>query len=165
MPQNVALQRKFFDRYLKGIDNGWEQEPRVTVEVRSTDDGIARTVSATQYPLEGTRVDKLYLDVAAKTLSGVRTAQSASASYAAMSAGVTFSTAPLARDLVFAGPLKAHLYMASSLPHMDLFVTVRAYGPDGKEATFFASDEPAFPVSMGWLRGTHRKLGAGRSSD
>jgi len=30
-PQNVAMQKRFFDRYLKGIDNGWENEPPVEV--------------------------------------------------------------------------------------------------------------------------------------
>ena len=33
-PQSVAFQRKFFDRYLKGLDNGWEKEPRVEVVIR-----------------------------------------------------------------------------------------------------------------------------------
>jgi hypothetical protein len=26
-PRNVAMQKRFFDRYLKGIDNDWENEP------------------------------------------------------------------------------------------------------------------------------------------
>jgi hypothetical protein len=30
--------------------------------VRSTDDGIARTVRGTQYPLGNTRAEKLYFD-------------------------------------------------------------------------------------------------------
>jgi len=28
------LQRKFFDRFLKGIDNGWEKRPKVLLQVR-----------------------------------------------------------------------------------------------------------------------------------
>lgn len=165
MPQNVALQRKFFDRYLKGLDNGWEGEPRVEIEVRSTDDGIARTVRGTQYPLEGTRPEKLYLDVVGKTLTTARPPSSASASCPAMSSGLVFSTPPLAEAMEIAGPIRAHVYMGSSTPDMDVFATVRAYDPSGREVTFFASDEPAFPVSMGWLRCTHRKLDAKRSNE
>ncbi len=165
MPKNVALQRKFFDHFLKGIDNGWEQEPRVEIEVRSTDDGIARTVRDTAYPMNITKAEKLYLDVAGKTLGATPPSTSASAGYPATGSGLTFSTGPLTRDTEIAGPLKARVYMASSTPDMDLFATVRAYDPDGKEATFYASDEPAFPVSMGWLRCTHRKLDSARSTD
>jgi hypothetical protein len=165
MPQNVALQRKFFDRYLKDIDNGWENEPRVEIEVRSTDDRIARTVRDTQYPLGNTRAEKFYLDAGLKTLVKTAQASDASATCPAMSSGFTFTTAPLDRDLEIAGPIKAHVHMSSSTPDMDLFATIRAYDPAGREVTFFASDEPAFPVSMGWLRGTHRKLDTVRSSD
>ena len=165
MPKNVALQQRFFDHFLKGIDNGWETEPRVEAEVRSVDDGIKRTVKSTEYPIAGTQWTKLYLDAAGKKLGAQAPTSGGTASYKATSAGVTFDTGPLDRDVEFAGPLKAHLHLSSSTPDMDLFLAVRAYGPDGKEATFFASDEPAFPVSMGWLRATHRKLDLKRTTD
>ncbi|MFM9972836.1 MAG: CocE/NonD family hydrolase [Burkholderiales bacterium] len=165
MPKNVALQRKFFDRYLKGVDNGWEKEPSVEVEVRSMDDGIARTLRDTHYPLSTTRAEKYYLDAATKSLTLSAPTSDASATCPAMSSGLTFRTAPFERDVEIAGPIKAHLFMASSTPDMDVFATLRAWGPDGREATFFASDEPAFPVSMGWLRCTHRKLDATRSTE
>jgi predicted acyl esterase len=48
---------------------------------------------------------------------------------------------------------------------MDLFVTVQAFDPQGKEVTFFAADEPKMPVSQGWLRVTHRKLDPKRTTD
>jgi len=164
MPENVALQRKFFDRYLKGLDNGWEQEPRVEVQVRSTDDKVARSARGTQYPLEGTKATRLYLDASAKSLSPAAPKAASSVNYSATSPGVAFTTV-LDRDLELAGPLKAKLYVASSTPDMDMFATVRAYDPSGQEATFFAADEPAFPASMGWLRVTSRKLDTKRSTD
>ncbi|MGD0235440.1 MAG: CocE/NonD family hydrolase, partial [Syntrophorhabdales bacterium] len=34
----LAYQKKFFDHYLKGINNGWEDTPRVRLEVRETRD-------------------------------------------------------------------------------------------------------------------------------
>src|SRR4029077_8085978 len=68
LPQTVALQRKFFDRYLKDIDNGWENEPKVEVAVRAADDSVARVVHDTQWPLSGTKWTRLYLDASGMTL-------------------------------------------------------------------------------------------------
>ena len=39
-PESVEFQRRFFDRFLKGMDNGWEKEPRVDLTVRSADDEL-----------------------------------------------------------------------------------------------------------------------------
>jgi predicted acyl esterase len=48
---------------------------------------------------------------------------------------------------------------------MDLFATICAFTPDGKEMTFFAATEPATPVSQRWLRVTQRKLDEACSTD
>jgi predicted acyl esterase len=165
LPENVALQRKFFDRYLKDVDNGWEHEPKVQVAVRAADDTVKRTVNDTQWPLAGTKWTRLYLDAAASTLAASAPDAPASASYAAMSEGLTFATAPLARALEFAGPIKAKLWVSSSAEDMDVFATLRAFDPRGKEATFFSAVEPRAPVSQGWLRVSQRKLDPRRSSE
>jgi predicted acyl esterase len=34
LPQYVAMQKRFFDRYLKDEDNGWDEEPRVQLSIR-----------------------------------------------------------------------------------------------------------------------------------
>src|SRR5262249_4370616 len=152
LPQNVALQRKFFDRYLKGIANGWENEPKVEVEVRAANDTVSRTVRDTQWPLSDTKWTRFYLDASNRTLTDSAPGNAASESYAAMSEGVTFTTAPLTRPLTFAGPIKAKLFVSSSTNDMDVFATVRAFDPQGKEVTFFSAVEPKAPVSQGWLR-------------
>src|SRR5205823_11627594 len=87
------------------------------------------------------------------------------ASYSAAGEGVTFTTAPFARELEFAGPIKAKLWVSSSTDDMDVFATLRAFDPGGREATFFSAVEPKAPVSQGWLRVSHRKLDARRSSE
>jgi len=164
-PKSVALQRKFFDRYLKGVANGWESEPRVEIWVRAPGDSVKSQVQGTQWPLEATKWTKLYLDARKKSLEWAPPGDGASLSHAALGPGTTFSSAPLDRDLEFAGPLKAKLFVACSKPDMDLFATVQAFDPRGKEITFFAADEPKMPVSQGWLRVTHRKLDPRRSTD
>ena len=165
LPQNVALQRKFFDRYLKGINNGWEREPKVEVAVRAADDTVKRVVSDTQWPLTGTKWTRFYLDASNLSLDATAPGKTASTSYAATGEGVTFRTAPLDRPIEFAGPIKAKLWVSSSTDDMDLFATLRAFDPGGKEITFFSAVEPKAPVSQGWLRVSQRKLDAKRSTE
>jgi predicted acyl esterase len=165
LPQNVALQRKFFDRYLKDIDNGWENEPKVEVAVRAADDTVKRVVSDTRWPLSETEWTRLYLDASNTTLATTAPAKPAIAGYAATGEGVTFSTARLDRPLEFAGPVKAKLFVSSSTNDMDLFATLRAFDPRGKEITFFSAVEPKAPVSQGWLRVSQRKLDAASSTE
>jgi hypothetical protein len=164
LPHNVAVQRKFLDRYLKDIDNGWENEPKIEVAVRTADDAVKRVVQDTQWPLRDTKWTRFYLDASNTTLAPAP-GKTASASYAAIGEGVTFSTAPLERPLEFAGPIKAKLFVSSSNDDMDLFATLRAFAPDGKEVTFFSAVEPKAPVSQGWLRVSQRKFDAKRSTE
>ena len=105
--ESVALQRKFFDRYLKNIDNGWEREPKVEVAVRAADDTVKRVARDTRWPLPGTKWTRFYLDASSLTLAAAAPGKPASASYAAIGEGLSFSTAPLERALEFAGPIKA----------------------------------------------------------
>jgi predicted acyl esterase len=163
LPESVALQRKFFDRHLKNIDNGWEREPKVQVAVRAHDDTVKRVVDDTQWPLTGTRWTRFYLDASNMTLAA-SPAKSAIVSYPAIGEGLTFTTAPLARELEFAGPIKAKLWVSSSTDDMDLFATLRAFDPRGNEITFLSAVEPKAPVSQGWLRVSQRKLDAKRST-
>ena len=165
LPQNIALQRKFFDRYLKDIDNGWENEPKVEVAVRAADDTVKRVVSDTRWPLSETEWTRLYLDASNTSLATAAPAKPAIAGYAATGEGVTFSTAPLDRPLEFAGPIKAKVFVSSSTNDMDLFATLRAFDPRGKEVTFFSAVEPRAPVSQGWLRVSQRRLDAARSTE
>jgi predicted acyl esterase len=165
LPESVALQRKFFDRYLKNIDNGWEREPKVEVAVRAADDTVKRVARDTQWPLTGTKWTRFYLDASSLTLAAAAPDKAASASYAATGEGVTFSTAPLERALEFAGPIKAKLWVSSNTEDMDIFATLRAFDPRGKEVTFLSAVEPKAPVSQGWLRVSQRKLDAKRSTE
>ncbi len=165
LPESVALQRKFFDHFLKGADNGWEAEPRVEVTVRGADDGTRRIIQDTQWPIARTEWTKLHLDASDNNLAWSAPGGGATATYSATGEGVAFTSAPIERDLELAGPIAARLQVSSSVADMDLFATLRAFGPDGDEATFVAADEPRMPLSQGWLRVTQRKTDPRRSSD
>ena len=163
-PENVALQRRFFDRYLKGIDNGWEAEPKVTVEVRDVADAVSRTLVGPAWPLGATRWSTLYLDTTSSALVTDAPKPAAHASYPAIGDGLTFSTPPLAAPLEIAGPIKLEAWVSSDTSDMDLFATLRAFAPDGREVTFLSAVEPKSPVSQGWLRVSHRKLDAAQAT-
>jgi predicted acyl esterase len=156
-PDNVAVQRRFLDRYLKGIDNGWEQEPKVEVDVRTMDDRIARTIVDDRWPVQSLAGQRLHL-APGGVLASTPPAAEATVSFDLASAGVTFRTAPLDAPIELAGPAVARLWVSSATEDMDLFVTLRAFGPDGREAVFYTAIEPKAPVSQGWLRVSQRKL-------
>jgi predicted acyl esterase len=164
MPESVALQKRFFDRYLKDIDNGWEKEPKVEVDVRSTDDGVRRTIVDTQWPVSVARPTRFYLDPQSRRLASTPPATGAELSYPAMGEGVAFSLVA-EHELEIAGPMVARLWVSSSTDDMDLFATLRVLDPQGRECTFLSSTEPKAPVSMGWMRVSHRKVDPRQSTE
>ena len=68
--------------------------------------------------------------------------------------GLGWVTPPLARDTVIAGPSSLDLYLRSSARDTDLQVTLSEVRPDGNETY----------VQNGWLRASHRRLDARRST-
>ena len=152
----TSLQRRFFDHFLKGADNGWERQPRVSLQVRSIDGFTPR--GENEWPLARTRWTKLYLDAAGLALAESPPESGARTSYAATGDGVTFSTAPLAAATEITGPVAAKLFCSSDTTDADLFAVVRVFAPDGSEVTFQAAVDPHGPIAQGWLRASHRKL-------
>jgi hypothetical protein len=159
------MMKRFYDRYLKGIDNGWENEPKVELSIRGPGDTVKRQLQATAWPIPNTQWTKLHLDAGNKTLGDKPASTAASASYAALSEGVTFSTAPFPRDIELGGPAKVKLHVSSSTEDMDIFATLCAFDPAGQEMTFRTGGEPKAPASQGWLRVSQRKLDPIRSTD
>jgi len=66
-----AYQKKFFDYYLKGVENGWKNAPRVRLEVRETrDDYTVRFEN--EFPLARTEYQTLYLDAQNNSLNSTQ---------------------------------------------------------------------------------------------
>jgi predicted acyl esterase len=162
LPEAVALQKRFFDCFLKGENNGFRDEPQVQLTIRDPRGPYRRKAEA--WPLPGTRWDNYYLDAASMAMSMDRPAPSSSAAYRALEDNVTFLTAPFAADMEFTGPVAAKLFVSSSTTDMDIFVTLRAFDPDGTEVVFTGANDPQAPVSQGWLRASQRKIDPARST-
>ena len=53
---------RFFDYYMKGIDNGWKETPTVRYCLHDMEGGNKVDQPATQFPPVGTEYKKLYLN-------------------------------------------------------------------------------------------------------
>lgn len=164
-PQNVALQKRFFDRYLKDADNGWEKEPKVELSIRGPGDTVKRLAKAAAWPVPETQWMRFYLDASRRMLEMGPPGAEANISYPALSEGATFTTPPVAHDTEIAGPAKVKLFVSSGTEDMDIFATLCAWDPQGKEMTFRTGGEPKSPASQGWLRASQRKLDPERSTE
>ncbi|MDF2120254.1 CocE/NonD family hydrolase [Roseiarcaceae bacterium H3SJ34-1] len=161
LPEYVAMQKRFFNHFLRGDDNGWDKEPRVKLVIRDPRGDKFRTAAG--FPPPDTRMERFYLDAVTGGLASASPSQEATASYEAMSEGVSFSTAPFERDTEFTGFVSAKLWVSSSTNDMDLFAVLRAFDERGQELVINGAHE-ASPVSRGWLRVSHRRLDADKSN-
>ncbi|MBM3341112.1 MAG: CocE/NonD family hydrolase [Betaproteobacteria bacterium] len=150
------LQKRFFDFYLKGEPNGWDQQPRVQLQVRHVDKFVERHEH--EWPIARTQWTKFHLHPTDHSLRRGPPAVDGSVSFAAMGEGVTFLSPPLDAESEFTGPLAARLFVSSSTSDADLFVIFRVYTPDLREVTFMGAIDPHTPIAQGWLRASHRKL-------
>jgi len=61
-------QKKFFDYFLKGLQNGWEDTPRVRLEIRETRDEYTVRPEK-EFPLARTQYRKLYLNAVDRSMT------------------------------------------------------------------------------------------------
>jgi hypothetical protein len=155
LPYYVAMQKKFFDHYLKGIENGWQKEPRVQLSIRRPDSATRRMES--EFPLARTVWTKFYLDAAGGSITTTEITRESRIEYEALGDGVTLISEAFEADTEFTGFVSARLWIASSTSEMDIFATLRAIAPDGTDTIFEGAHENV-PVTLGWLRASHRKL-------
>jgi uncharacterized protein len=152
-----GLQLKFFDHFLHGKKNGWDRQPKVTLQVRHPGEKfVARAEN--EWPLKRTKWTKYYLDPVGGGLSTKKKATNAKISFEALGDGVTFLTEPLKAATEITGPSALKLFASSSTSDADLFVVLRVYTGDLKEVVFQGAIDPHTPIAQGWLRASHRKL-------
>ncbi len=156
------LQKRFFDHFLKGIDNGFDRSPRVQLNIRWPGERFEWR-GEDEWPLARTRWTELHLRSDLQ-LSSTPQSEPATVSYEAMGDGLLFLTEPFAEETELTGPMAATLSISSSTEDADLFLIVRLFDPDGAEVTFEGSTDPNTPIANGWLRASHRALDPDRSS-
>jgi predicted acyl esterase len=148
------LQKRFFDHYLKGENNGWNDTKPVTLQVRHVDRFEQRQEN--EWPLTRAQWTKFHLDGDRLSANSAKTKREVS--FQGFGDGVTFLSQPFTRETEITGPVAARLRVSSSTSDADLFLILRVFSPDMKEVTFMGAIDPHTPVAQGWLRASHRKL-------
>lgn len=156
------LQKRFFDYYLKGEANGWNSQSPVLLNIRDVNTFTLREEE--QWPLAGTKWTKIHLNPALQKLTNEVVQEVSSVEYDPFGGGVTFMTDPFAQKTELTGPMAAKLFISSTTTDADLFLTVRLFDQRRNEVLYSGAMDPRTPISQGWLRASHRKLDADRST-
>jgi predicted acyl esterase len=143
---NEADLTKFFDYYLKDMNNGWERTPRVRIAV----DGGLSPREDNVFPPASVQNTCLYLNAGDGTLSSRTAAESSSVSYNGederSSAKFVFT---FDRDTELTGYASLHLWVAAAdHDDLDLAVTLEKLDKRGKGST----------VARGRIRASCRAL-------
>lgn len=163
-PQHLEDLRRFYDRYLKGIRNGWEYTPRVRLSVYDPGGVDAVNRPENEWPLARTQYKKFFLDSATGTLTPEPATKESMARYKADGKGQTAFTTSFDEDSELVGYWKLRLWVeAEGADDMDLMVSVRKLDRQGKPASIKFYDQPHGGVS-GMLRISHRELDEARST-
>src|SRR5438105_8725832 len=157
----MGLQKRFFGRFLKDADTGWDQQPRVSLNIRRPGERFTLRAES-EWPLARTHWTRFYLQPDL-TIAHREPEAATSLAYEAAGEGLTFSSPPARHELEITGPVAAKLWLSSDTTHADVFGVLRVVDPAGNEGTFVGSNDPRTPVGLRWLRASQRKLDHERS--
>ncbi len=167
--EGLELQKRFFDCFLIGHENGMRETPRVRIEVRDYFyDGRDRYFD--DFPVPETDYRPLYLDAENGSLNGSPVANQSHTRYSAQKTvseidstkwEYTFDDAV---DII--GHMKLKLWVnAEGADDLDLHVAIKKFDKYGNEVYFpdFQHIEDGLAAS-GWLRVSHRELDEEKST-
>jgi hypothetical protein len=169
--EEMALQKRFLDRFLKGDERAMDGVYRVRLEI-NTNRFEYKVVHANSWPIEETQYKSLYLDVAS---GGLR--QSAPTTHAATTIAPSPVSDPTNRaifdfrfdkDTDLVGHMALKLFIeGEDVDDVDLFVGVEKLDHEGNEVYFFSASggNANGPVARGWLRASRRELNPERSTE
>lgn len=176
-PEGREDLRRFFDRYLKGIQNGWEQTPRVRLSVLDLGGTDEVNRPENEFPLARTQYQKLFLNATKGKLSYDPVTKESSTSYK-VDEGKALFTMQFDQMQELTGYMKLHLWVeAVGSNDMDLFVFLQKLDGMGRRLghNAFRPYMPPNVLSMGrryynsgpigMLRVSHRRLDPARSTD
>jgi uncharacterized protein len=130
---NLTDLRRFFDHYLKGEQNGWEETPKVRYALMDMAGNDQIGVPADAFPPSDFEMTKLYLDAESRSLS-LTSATGTTASYdgAAADGAATFFF-KVDTPTQFVGYPKLHIWVeADGNDDIDLFVFLQKLNADGQ---------------------------------
>ena len=158
LDKGMEMQKKFLDHFLKDVGNGWDKELPVWLHLRRPFSDEFELRKETAWPLPGTKWTSIYLSAADEGLDWNPSKEESKMTFNALGKSLTFISAPLEKETELTGPLAAKIFISSSTTDTDLFLTLQAFSPEGKEVEFLGAIDPHTPLAQGWLRASHRKL-------
>lgn len=163
-PNNIDDLKRFYDRYLKGIHNGWEMTPRYRIEVQDAYDcDYQNQRPEKSFPLERTEYKKLYLDASSSSLSFEPIENETLSSYESATEEVNFDIT-FEEDTEITGYMYLRLWVeAESHDEMDLFVNIQKLDEEGNWLPTNILGEP-HPGSWGKMRVSRRELDPKKST-
>ncbi|MBS6509225.1 MAG: CocE/NonD family hydrolase [Paraclostridium bifermentans] len=165
--ESLELQKSFFDYYLKEIDNGWMDTPRVRYELREKF-YQGQNKLTTEWPLPNTKYTELYLNGENMTLQTEQVKDEKVVSYSTENTEndeVRFKI-DFKENTEITGYMKLKLWVSSEdADDMDLFVGVKKFDKNGEEVYFADYNHiENGQVSAGWVRVSHRELDKEKST-
>jgi predicted acyl esterase len=167
---------RWYDYWLKGIDTGIKDEPKVKIWVM----GANRWRYSDEWPLRQTHWTKLYLDAWERLrwepfTPSSRDGIDAPDCFAQMPLTQTrrvqklrYVTDPLPYDVEVTGPLSFHFWAEIDQEDTNWIIILKDVGPDvsvqtAREGEMERPDVPEREITRGWLKASHRALDENRS--
>jgi putative CocE/NonD family hydrolase len=146
---------RFFDHWLKGVDNGVMSEPKIYYYTYNAPVG-AEWRSASEWPLPNQQLTPYYLGAAALGTSAPTAPDAKDEStvdytvttMTLVDKGISYMTPPLDSDLEVTGHPLAELWVSSTATDGDFVATLQDVAPDGSATSY---------NMHGRLRASHRK--------
>jgi hypothetical protein len=166
---HVDMQRQFFDRFLKGIDNEVKYWPKVNLEIRERSQ-VGNYRAENEWPLSRTKYTPLFLDASKNQLDASAVKEVAQSRYDVDNLKDKSQNAFFEFDFKEKTELTGHSKLklwveAIGSDDMDLFVVIDKFDRTGDRVPFPSqSGYDHGPVAYGWLRASHRELDEERST-
>ncbi len=156
---------KFFDHYLKGVDNDWEQTPKVRLSVLNPGGKDVVDRVENEWPLKRTSYERLWLNGKVGELQKRKPTKEIRQSYNADSVGRNSLQyhIKMTKTVEITGYMKLHLWVAAEdFNDMDLQVRVEKLDHNGQPIIGMTGSSVA---ATGFMRVSMRKLDPARSSE
>lgn len=156
-PLNQADLTKFFDYYLKDMNNGWESTPRVRLSVCDAGHEMPPRRAESVFPPASVQNTCLYLDAADNSLSMNRGYEVHSVSYSSDDERSSVSFVhTFEHDTELTGYMSLHLWAAAAdHDDMDLAVTVEKLDVNGR---VLSNDATGSVIADGRIRASCRAV-------
>jgi predicted acyl esterase len=138
---NRADLLRFFDHFVKGEQNGWDETPRVRYAVLDLEGGDRVAVTADTFPPADVASTKFYLDGRARVLASAVPADEVPVGYTVgFNPDAVSFLATFEEETVLVGYPKAHLFVeADGSDDLDLFVLIQKLDRFGTPLQAFTS--------------------------